>query len=64
MEKLLAGEGVYCVGQARRIVTQEKKVDTGAYRLNFHWGDASRGARESAKESDGAKPRRIDPAAR
>lgn len=57
MEELLVGEGVYCVRQARSIVTDEQKVDTGAYRYNFHCGNKTRGAWESRNEYDNSPPR-------
>ena len=57
-EKLLIGEGVYCVSQARKIVTDEDKVDTGAYRLNFHCGDRNSGRGSHERSHDGVAPRR------
>ena len=34
MEEILIGEGTFAVRQARNIVTDKKKVNTGAYRYN------------------------------
>lgn len=58
MEEILVGEGTYAVGQARSIVTNQKKVNTGAYRYNFHTGDRSRPAYATAQMHDGTKPRK------
>lgn len=42
MEQLTLGEGVHAVGEARKICYEDKIVDNGTYRMNFHTG--SRGA--------------------
>ena len=49
MEQLVIGEGVYAVGQARRICKEDGIVNNGTYRMNFHAGDKalSLGANES-----------------
>ena len=57
IEELVIGEGVYAVGQARRIAKAEKIVDTGAYRMNWHTGNRATPAYEG-KEYDGSKPRK------
>ena len=58
MEEILIGEGVYAVGQARKIVTNAGVVNTGAYRYNFHTGTKAQPAHTSARIHDGSKPRR------
>lgn len=58
MEEILIGEGVYAVGQARKIVTNAGVVNTGAYRYNFHTGTKTRPAYSSARMHDGSKPRK------
>ena len=58
MEEILIGEGVYAVGQARKIVTNAGAVNTGAYRYNFHTGTKTRPAYSSARMHDGSKPRK------
>ena len=58
MEEILIGEGVYAVGQARKIVTNAGVVNTGAYRYNFRTGTKTRPAYSSARMHDGSKPRK------
>ena len=58
MEEILIGEGTFAVRQARNIVTDKKKVNTGAYRYNFHTGTKAQPAHTSARIHDGSKPRR------
>ena len=58
VEEILIGEGAFAVRQARNIVTDRKKVNTGEYRYNFHTGSKTRPAYASAKMHDGSKPRK------
>ena len=57
IEELVVGEGVYAVGQARRICKAEGIVDTGAYRMNWHTGNRANNPGASRMEHDGSKPR-------
>ena len=58
VEELAVGEGVYAVKQARLIAKNDRIVDTGAYRMNWHCGDRARPASDSSQEHDGSPPRR------
>ena len=58
MEELAVGEGVYAVKQARLICKNDKIVNSGQYRMNWHAGDKARPAEASGKEHDGSKPRK------
>lgn len=58
IEELLIGEGVYAVGQARKIAKEEGIVDSGAYRMNWHAGNKAMQTGESRNEYDGAPPRK------
>ncbi|KAF5056845.1 hypothetical protein DSECCO2_362930 [anaerobic digester metagenome] len=39
MEKIVIGEGVYAVGQAKKICKEDGIVNNGTYRMNFHAGN-------------------------
>lgn len=41
MEQLIVGEGVFAVKQAQSICTEDKVVNNGTYRMNFHTGNKS-----------------------
>lgn len=58
IEELLIGEGVYAVGQARRLCKEDGIVDTGQYRMNFHAGNKAMQTGDAQKEFDGAAPRK------
>lgn len=58
MEELAIGEGVYAVKQARLIAKNDRIVDTGYYRMNWHCGDRANPASDSQKQHDGSAPRR------
>lgn len=58
IEELAVGEGVYAVKQARTICKNDKIVDTGQYRMNWHTGDRARPAETYGREHDGSKPRK------
>lgn len=58
VEELVIGEGVYAVKQARSIAKNEKMVDTGQYRMNFHTGNRANPESASKKEHDGSNPRK------
>ena len=58
MEKILVGEGVYAVGQARKIVTAYGAVNTGEYRRGFHTGNKKFQGEPSNQPHDGSNPRR------
>ena len=58
VEELAVGEGVYAVKQARLIAKNDRIVDTGAYRMNWHCGDRARPASDSSQEHDGSPLRR------
>lgn len=58
MDKLIIGEGVFAVGEAKKICKNEKGlVNTGSYRNNFHAGDKAM-AQSGKKAHDGAPPKR------
>lgn len=57
VEELVVGEGVYAVKQAKTIAKNDKIVDTGAYRNNFHAGNKAM-AHSNNKDHDGSKPQR------
>ena len=57
IEELAVGEGVYAVGQAKKICKAEDIVDTGTYRLNWHCGDKAVPAWKSGTEHDGTPPK-------
>ena len=58
MEQLVVGEGVYAVGQARRICKEDGIVNNGTYRMNFHAGDKALSLGANEKAYDGGKIRR------
>lgn len=58
INQLIVGEGVYAVGQARKICKNEPGlVNTGQYRNNFHAGDKAI-SYDGKKPHDGSKPKR------
>lgn len=61
MEQLVIGEGVYAVGQARRICKEDGIVNNGTYRMNFHAGDKALSLGANEKAYDGGKIRRSGP---
>ena len=61
MEQFVVGEGVYAVGQARRICTDEKIVNNGTYRMNFHAGDKALSLGSDGRAYDGGKIGRSGP---
>ena len=56
MEEIAIGEGVYAVKQARLICKNEKIVDSGAYRMNWHTGTAGTD-KANAEGYDGTAPK-------
>lgn len=57
MNRLVVGEGVYAVGQARKICKAEGIVNNGTYRMNFHAGTRAL-AHGGEAAHDGSPPRR------
>ena len=57
--ELIIGEGVYAVGQAKKIATTDNPdiVNTGAYRNNFHAGNKAM-IHANDKPHDGSEPQR------
>ena len=57
--ELIIGEGVYAVGQAKKIAKNDNPdiVNTGAYRNNFHAGNKAL-SHSNNKDHDGSKPQR------
>lgn len=58
MNQLVVAEGVYAVGEARKIAKNEPgMLNTGAYRWSFHAGDKVLRHDMGHKEHDGSAPR-------
>ena len=58
MEQLVIGEGVYAVGQARRICKEEGIVNNGTYRMSFHAGNKALALGADERVYDGGRVRR------